>query len=40
MEVSENINQVEAQSKNTLNELNEVSNQEVIILLKQGYYYR
>lgn len=31
MEVSENINQVETQSKNTLNDLKELNNQEVII---------
>ncbi len=30
MEVSENINQIEAQSKNTLNDLKELNNQEVI----------
>lgn len=29
MEVSENINQIEAQSKNTLNDLKELNNQEV-----------
>jgi|LauGreDrversion4_2_1035121.scaffolds.fasta_scaffold147470_2 hypothetical protein len=30
MEVSENINQIEAQSKNTLNDLKELNNQEVM----------
>ena len=40
IELSENINKIETQSKNTLNELKELNYQEVYIMLLTGSYSR